>query len=337
MAPASARPSCWVVTDGKAGMENQCVGLAQALGLEPVVKRVRLRAPWRQLSPFLRIGNRFAAGPDGDPVGPPWPDLLIATGRSSIAPSLAARKLSRGRTFTVQIQDPQISPANFDLVVVPRHDRLRGPNVVATRGALHHVTPAKLAAAAERFGPALAHLPRPRVAVLVGGDNGVYRMTPAIAATLADRLAELCTRHGAGLMVTPSRRTGAENEAALRERLAGLPAVVWNMEGENPYFGYLGLADHVVVTCDSVSMASEAASTGKPVYVVDLEGGSAKFRAFHADLRADGITRPFAGELASWGYEPLDDTRLVAEEIRRRLAARDPAAFAGLAPAGAAD
>lgn len=337
MAPASARPSCWVVTDGKAGMENQCVGLAQALGLEPVVKRVRLRSPWRQLSPFLRIGNRFAAGPGGDPVGPPWPDLLIATGRSSIAPSLAARELSRGRTFTVQIQDPQISPANFDLVVVPRHDRLRGPNVVATRGALHHVTPAKLAAAAERFGPALAHLPRPRVAVLVGGDNGVYRLTPAIAATLADRLAELCSRHGAGLMVTPSRRTGAENEAALRERLAGLPAVVWNMEGENPYLGYLGLADHVVVTCDSVSMASEAASTGKPVYVVDLDGGSAKFRAFHADLRADGIARPFTGELASWGYEPLDDTRRVAEEIRRRLEARDPAAFAGPAPAGAAD
>lgn len=337
MVPASARPSCWVVTDGKAGMENQCVGLAQALGLEPVVKRVRLRSPWRQLSPFLRIGNRFAAGPEGDSVGPPWPDLLIATGRGSIAPSLAARKLSGGRTFTVQIQDPQISPANFDLVVVPRHDRLRGPNVMATRGALHHVTPAKLAAAAERFGPALAHLPRPRVAVLVGGDNGVYRLTPAIAATLADRLAELCSRHGAGLMVTPSRRTGAENEAALRERLAGLPAVVWNMEGENPYFGYLGLADHVVVTCDSVSMASEAASTGKPVYVVDLEGGSAKFRAFHADLRADGITRPFTGELASWGYDPLDDTRRVAEEIRRRLAARDPAAFAGPPPAGAAD
>lgn len=314
--------TCWVVSDGKAGMENQCVGLARALGLEPVVKRVRLRTPWRQLSPFLRIGSRFAAGPGGDPIAPPWPDLLIGTGRSSIAPSLAVRKLSGGRTFTVQIQDPQIGARHFDLVVVPNHDRLRGPNVIATRGALHHVTPAALAAAAERFGPQLAHLPRPRVAVLVGGDNGVYRLTPDIMATLAARLAALCERHGAGLMVTPSRRTGAENEKVLREALAGRPAVVWDGTGENPYFGYLGLADFVVVTCDSVSMVSEAASTGKPVYVVELDGGSAKFRSFHEAMRADGITRPFAGELETWSYAPLDDTARVAEEVRHRIAAK---------------
>jgi hypothetical protein len=318
-------PSCWIVTDGKPGMENQCLGLARALGFDPVIKRVRLRAPWKQLSPYLKLGSRFAAGPGGDPIAPPWPDLLIASGRSSIAPSLAARKLSGGRTFTVQIQDPQIPARWFDLVVVPRHDRLRGENVVATRGALHHVTPEALAAAAARLGPGLAHLPHPRVAVLVGGDNGVYRLTEALAAELADRLAALARGHGVGLMVTPSRRTGAANEAILRQRLAGLPAVVWDGAGENPYLGFLGLADHVVVTCDSVSMVSEAASTGKPVHVVDLEGGSPKFRSFHAALRAEGIVRPFTGALPSWRYEPLDDTGLVADEIRRRLATKRPA------------
>ncbi|WP_328702958.1 mitochondrial fission ELM1 family protein [Arenibaculum pallidiluteum] len=321
--------TCWVVSEGAAGMENQCLGLAWALGLDPVVKRVKLRTPWRQLSPFLKLGSRFAAGPGGDPIAPPWPDLMIGTGRSSIAPLLAARKLSGGRTFTVKIQEPQISPRNFDLVVVPRHDRLRGPNVMVTRGALHHVTKAALDAAAERFAPQLAHLPRPRVAVLVGGDNGVYALTPEITATLADRLAMLCDRHGAGLMVTPSRRTGAANEKVLRERLAGKPAVVWDGKGENPYLGYLGLADYVVVTCDSVSMVSEAASTGKPVYVVDLEGGSDKFRSFHDGLRADGIIRAFTGELETWTYPPLDDTADVAREVRRRLAAKR------LAPAGA--
>ncbi|QCG97304.1 hypothetical protein E6C67_26355 [Azospirillum sp. TSA2s] len=313
--------TCWVVSDGKAGMENQCIGLAESLGLTPVVKRVHLRTPWRQLTPYWRIGNRFAAGPKGDSVEPPWPDLLIGTGRQSIAVSLAVRRQSGGRTFTVQIQDPVMNPRQFDLVVVPRHDKLRGDNVLVTRGALHRVTPAILADAAERFAPKLAHLPHPRIAVLIGGDNGVYRLTPTIMGDVAERLANLTRTHGAGLMVTPSRRTGADNEAILRARLSGLPAEVWDGTGENPYFAYLGLADAVVVTCDSVSMTSEACSTGKPVYVIELEGGSPKFRAFHDGLYQDGITRPFDGSLDQWSYPPLNETEVVADEVRRRLSA----------------
>lgn len=313
--------TCWVVSDGKPGMENQCLGLAEALGLTPVIKRVQLRSPWRQLSPYLRVGNLFAAGPLGDPIRPPWPDLLIATGRQSIAPSLAVRKASGGRTFTVQIQDPQISPKHFDLVVVPRHDRLRGENVMTSRGALHRVTPAILADAAARHAERLAHLPHPRVAVLIGGNNGVYSLTPSIMGTLAERLANLARTKGVGLMVTPSRRTGADNEAILRTRLAGLNAEVWDGTGENPYFAYLGLADAVIVTCDSVSMTSEACSTGKPVYVIELEGGSPKFRAFHDELYKDGITRKFEGVLEQWDHPLLDDTERVATELRHRLAA----------------
>ncbi|WP_207462556.1 mitochondrial fission ELM1 family protein [Azospirillum sp. SYSU D00513] len=319
--------SCWVVTDGKAGMENQCLGLAEALGLTPVVKRVRLRAPWRQLSPFLRVGNRFAAGPAGDPIAPPWPDLLIGCGRQSIAPSLAARKGSGGRTFTVHIQDPQIDPRHFDLVVVPRHDRLRGPNVLVTRGSLHRVTPAMLAEAGARHASRLARLPRPRVAVLIGGSSGAYRLTRAIMAGVADRLAAWAREHGAGLMVTPSRRTGAENEAILRARLEGpaaegLAVEVWDGRGENPYFAYLALADLIVVTADSVNMVSEACSTGKPVYVIGLEGGSPKFRAFHEGLVRDGHTRPFGGGPEVWTPPPLDETQAVADEVRRRLLER---------------
>lgn len=312
--------TCWVVSDGKPGMENQCLGLAEALGLTPVVKRVSLRAPWRQLSPYFRIGNRFAAGPEGDAIRAPWPDLLIASGRQSIAPSLAARRLSRGRTFTVQIQDPQIAPRHFDLVVVPRHDKLRGDNVLVTRGSLHRVTKAVLADAAARFAPRLAHLPHPRVAVLIGGSNGVYNLTPTIMGAVAEKLANLTRTHGAGLMVTPSRRTGADNEAILRARLSGLPAEVWDGSGENPYFGYLGLADAVVVTCDSVSMTSEACSTGKPVHVIELDGGSPKFRAFHEGLYKDGITRRFDGTLDPWDHPLLNDTQGVADELRHRLA-----------------
>lgn len=307
--------TAWVVSDGKPGMLNQCLGLAEALGAEIAVKQVRLRAPWRQLSPsILRIGNRWANTPDSDRLAPPWPDVMIATGRHSVASSLWVGSQNPA-TFRVQIQSPGVGPGNFDLVVVPRHDRLRGPNVMTCKGALHRVTPERLAAEAGAWKERLAWLPHPRIAVIVGGTNAVYRMTPAIAADLGDKLAGLAESAGAGLMVTASRRTGEEAEDILRRRLEGRPVAFWNNRGDNPYFAYLGLADAIVVTCDSVSMTSEAASTGKPVYVAMLDGGSPKFDAFHRALMDDGITRPFAGALEHWCYAPLDDTALAARRV----------------------
>lgn len=315
---------CWVVTDGKPGMQNQCLGLAEALGYDPVIKHVKLRAPWKQLSPhILRVGNRFANTSDSDPIAAPWPDLLIATGRHSVASSLAVAAASP-KTFRVQIQDPAIDPKRFDLVVVPRHDRLRGGNVLPTKGALHRVTPERLAADAEKWRLRLDHLPHPRVAVMIGGSNGVYEMTQGVMTDLATRLATWARSHGAGLMVTPSRRTGAENEKILRETLRDLPCFIWDGQGDNPYFAFLGFADVIVVTADSVSMVSEACSTGKPVYVVGLEGGSRKFDAFHQGLREDGITRPFAGDLATWTYPPFSDTALVAAEVRKLMGLTGP-------------
>jgi hypothetical protein len=113
-------PSCWVVTDGKAGMESQCMGLAEALSVSPVIKHVSLRAPWRQLTPFFRWGGIRQFAPLSDELAEPWPKLLIATGRHSVAASLLIKRLSDGYTRTVQIQNPVISARHFDLVVVPQ-------------------------------------------------------------------------------------------------------------------------------------------------------------------------------------------------------------------------
>jgi len=321
VAPDIADLCCWVLSDGKPGMENQCRGLAEALGCDPVVKRIAVRPPWSRLPPQLWWRPLAAIGPEGDQISPPWPDLLVATGRQTVAPAAAIRRLACGRTFAVQIQDPTISPRHFDLVVVPQHDRLRGDNVTTTLGALHRVTPARLAAEAPRFAGLLDSLPRPLVAVLVGGSNGAYRLTAALARELGERLAALA-RRGAGLAITPSRRTGADNEAALKAGLGDAPAFVWDGSGENPYFGLLAHADTILVTGDSVSMVSEACSTGKPVYVIPLHGRSRKFDRFHAELERRGITRRFAGTLENWRYPPLDDTARVAGEIRHRLASR---------------
>jgi mitochondrial fission protein ELM1 len=185
---------------------------------------------------------------------------------------------------------------------------------------LGRATPARLAEAAARFGPGLAHLPRPRVAVLIGGANAVYRTPPAICARIAAEIAALSAQ-GDGLMVTFSRRTGPELESAIREALASVAAnaAIWDGTGENPYFGYLGLADHVLVTEDSASMVSEAAATGKPISVLRLQGGSRKFRRFHESMRAHGITRDFDGSLEEWAYPPLDETGRAAARVRQLL------------------
>jgi hypothetical protein len=300
-------------------MESQCVGLAEALGLTPVVKRVNLRAPWRQVTPYIRIGGRAQFASDGDTLVPPWPDLLIATGRHSVAASLLVKKLSGGRTRTVQIQNPVIGARHFDLVVVPRHDRLEGPNILSTRGALHRVTPALLRQGAERLAPKLAHLKRPYIGVLIGGSNAAYRMGAAEMTALARQLASAARAIRGSLLITPSRRTGAENLRILKAELSDVPHDIWDGQGENPYFGILGLADFLVVTCDSVNMVSESAAAGKPLYVFDLPGGSDKFARFHRLLREEGVTRTFTGTLANYTYAPLDDVSMVATRVRMLL------------------
>jgi mitochondrial fission protein ELM1 len=314
-------PRVWAVHDGKVGIRSQVIGLAEALGWPFEEKVVALRFPWSRLPPVAWLDPGQLLAPAGDRLGPPWPDLLIGCGRQSAAAALAVKRASGGATVLAHVQDPRFARARFDLLLIPEHDRLRGANVLATRGAVHRVTAEKLAEAAAQWGSRLAAVPRPRVAVLIGGNNKVFRFDATAVARLADDLAALA-KAGHGLLVTPSRRTGPEGERLLRERLAGLPAFIWDGSGDNPYFGFLALADAIIATGDSVSMVSEAAATGKPVHVVHLPGGSAKFRRFHEDFARAGITRPFEGRIESWSYERVNDTDRAAAAIRRLLADR---------------
>ena len=314
--------SCWIVTEGHAGSENQCIGLAEAMGVDYETKHVHPRAPWTWLPVWAWPAPLAALSRDSDVLAPPWPDLLIASGRRSIPYAWYVARRSGGRTYTVYIQNPRAGLGRFDAVITPAHDGVAGANVIVTKGAIHRVTPERIAEEASRLADRVAHLPRPLVTVLVGGSNKIYRMTENTVRELADRLKALAARDGVGLLVTPSRRTGAANIRTLRAALADAPAEVWDLEGDNPYFGYLGLADHIVVTGDSVTMISEACATGKPVYVVELEGGSPKFRRFHATMQEAGHTRPFDGTLDPAPARALTETADVAAEIRHRIAAR---------------
>lgn len=313
--------SCWVLTEGIAGTENQCLGLAEVLGVDFMIKRLKLRTPWRQLSPWLSIGHDHALASESDPLLPPYPDLLIASGRKAIGMGLHIKKKSGGKTFLVNIQDPRIGLKDFDLVIVPQHDPSRGDNVLVTRTALHRVTPQKIEEGRKYFHDRFAHLPSPRVAVLIGGSSKSHTMTVENTKALTHQLMQLADLGNIGMMITASRRTGEENIAHLRQNLSGPNIAFWDgsSTGENPYFGFLALADYIIVTEDSVSMTSEALATGKPVYIVSLEGGARRLDLFHKMLQDQGYTRPFTGLLEQWSYAPPDDTIKAAAEIRKRM------------------
>ena len=300
-----------ILTEAYAGLQAQALGLAEAAGLTPTLHTVTPRPPWSWVS------ARFWPSPLRAvplPAFPPGP-ILAAGGTSAIL----AAALRRPSNPVVAIQHPRIDPARFDVVVVNRHDGLTGPNVVVTRTALHRATPARLAAAAAEWAPTFAHLPRPLVAVLIGGSNGRFRLDHPVAAHLATQLATLIRTEGAGIAVTPSRRTAPEATAALAATLAPLGAWLWDGAGPNPYFGLLALADAIIVTEDSVSMVSEAAATAAPVLLAPLPGRSRRIRLFNDLLVRDGRIRPFTGRLETWPTTPLDDTPLAAAELRRRL------------------
>jgi len=305
------RPSI-ILTEPYAGLQSQATGLAEAAGLTPTVIPLLPRAPWRWITARAWPNPLKAVRLD-------IPDEAIIIAAGGTAAVIGAALRSPPKRPVVQIQHPRIDPAHFDLVVVNRHDGLTGPNVVVTRTALHGATPARLAQAAALWAPRLAHLPRPLVAVLVGGSNGRFRFDAATAAALGASLAAMMRTDRVGLALTPSRRTAPEARAALTAAIQPQGGWIWDMAGDNPYFALLALADAIVVTEDSVSMVSEAVATHAPVLLAPLPGRSRRIRLFNHYLMEDKRIRPFTGRLDQWPVTPIDDTQAAADEMRRRL------------------
>lgn len=321
--------SVWAVTDGRVGIENQALGLAEAIARQiPAdisVKRVNWprwmrRTPSRfipALPGLLATGSRE--------ILPPWPDLWIGNGRAAIPLSIAVRRWSVHRTFVVQLQDPLRPARLFDLTIPPTHDPLRGPDVFPIIGAPHRVTAERLAEAYKGFARQLEPLPRPRVAVLIGGTAKAYGLGPERARQMAAEIADTVMTHGGSLMLTFSRRTPPEARAILTERLSGLPGLIWDETGPNPYFAFLAAADAVMVTEDSANMPAEAAATGAPVHLLKMDGGQSRRQRFHADLAARGVLqslRPTDGGSTLpplRRYDPLQETDRAAGEVLRRM------------------
>lgn len=311
--PTTGDPlTAWVLTDGKAGDEGPCLGIAAALGARVERRVVRPRAPWVWVLPYGPIDPAEAAGRPGSPIAPPWPDLVLACGRRAVAYARAVKRAAGKRTLVVVLRDPRTRRHGADLLWVATHDAPRGPDVIVTDTTPHRIG-ADLLARLRADPPAwAADLPAPRVAVVIGGGDGLDG--------LPEKLAALAPAAGS-FLVTPSRRTPPGLLAAVRSAVAGRPGFVWDGTGDNPYPAFLALADQVVVTGDSFNMVSEALATGRPVLVHEPTRPRRKLHGFLNGLYRAGLARPFQGRLEDYKYAPVDSTPVIAAAIAHRLPA----------------
>jgi uncharacterized protein len=276
-AAATPNPRVWVMMGHKAGDNSQILALAEALGWPFEIKRLTYRPTellTNLLAPLTLLG---IVRRKSSPLEPPWPDLIISAGRRNEPPCRWIQARAGKRVRLVHCGRPWAALECFDLVVTTPQYRLpQRANVLHNLTPLQRVSADRLAQAAARWQPRLAHLPKPHIAVMVGGNAGPY-VLDAEAATLLGRAASaFAARAGGSLLVTTSARTPRTATDALAAALDGPHELFrWTpaAAADNPYFGYLALADSFIVTCESMSMLAEACSTRKPVHMFDLDTG----------------------------------------------------------------
>ncbi|WP_300527712.1 mitochondrial fission ELM1 family protein [Maricaulis sp.] len=300
----------WVVSDGRRGIENQALGLAEA-----VQRRTHASADkgtGAEIHKVVVRKDRYVTLPDSPP-----PDLWIGCGRAAIPLVRKHRQIFPDCCF-VYVQDPRTQYNEFDLILAPEHDRLRKPNAISMIGSPNRITPDQLNTARQDFAAQIEALPGPRAAILIGGKSKRFEMTGEIQDYLLGRLHQLYDQ-GIALMITVSRRTPDAVAERLRESFKDRERVwFFDGEGENPYFAFLAAADWIFVTEESTNMLVEAAATGHPVYALPMAGEPGKFACLHAALEGHGALKPYLGQLQRWSYPPLFETDRVADIVLRR-------------------
>jgi len=293
---SAENPLVWCLLGRKAGDNTQVRSLAAELGWGAEEKTIAAH-PWELLTHLSRAPSLAGINRrNSSPLVPPWPDLVITAGRRNEQVARWIRRQAGGRTRLVLLGRPWAPLEEWDLIVTtPQYFLPQRPNVLHNTLPLHRVSAAELAAAGERLAPRVATLPRPRIAVLAGGDSGRFVMTAAKGrrlGELADRLAAAC---GGSLLVTDSARTPRAAGDALQAQLRA-PHLChrWGEGGENPYRGLLALADAFVVTGESMSMLGEAADTGRPLYIFDMGDGDTPWWRLLHNYRYKPLSHRFA-------------------------------------------
>ena len=318
--------TCFVISDGRRGIENQALGLAEAAGrlrtLEILIHTIENVAAFKAASPSLQFAMK--SKPTDYGLGGPPPHIAIGCGRQAIAPLLAL-KHAHPDTFTVYVQDPRMDTDRFDLVIAPEHDALTGPNVETMIGSPNRITEAEIAGQTLTFANELNALPMPRAAMLIGGTSKTHKLgKPQHDAHM--KVARELMAKGYSLLITTSRRT-PDWAITDYKLLDSDNDNVWSFHGDgpNPFFAFLGGAEIILATEDSTNMLTEAASTGKPVFTLPMQGKAGKFEQLYKSLDERCNIRPFDGTLTSQNYAPLEETQRIAEQLWAHYEARTAA------------
>lgn len=311
------------MADGRPGSDNQALGvaekLASLLGASVVPKRIFYNSLIRLPNFILRSSLAGVDKASSSVLSGSMPDFVVAASRRLAPVALNIKKRSKGKTFAVQLMWPGAPSGGFDLIAIPEHDNVgEAPNIFKTKGAAGRINAGALAREAGLWRDRISHLPLPRIAVLAGG------IETDSAASLGKAMREAAARNNASLLVTTSRRTRPESARALFAEIPP-PSFLfeWKEGAENPYIGFLALADAIVVTGDSMSMCSEAAETGKPVYIFAPEKLTGrKYRFLHRRFYELGLAKPLADLNLStpWNHSPPDIAGEIAGEVIKRLA-----------------
>lgn len=311
----------WIITDGKAGHEAQCLGVAEALGLKVDFRHIQTSRWYRWLAPYAPVPRRERFATADSNFQPPWPSIALSAGRLT-APYMQALKQHAGaKTFTVILLDPKLKSDIADLFWVPAHDQRRGANVITTLAPPHRYSPALLATLRQK--PPTIPLPKgnsSKTVVLLGGPSRTYRYTDADIERLIELLSQL-RADGQFLLVTGSRRTPQRLSDAVRHLTQADGGYFWDGHGPNPLAEFYAFGDQFIAPGDSINMTAEPCVTGRPVHVFHPSGGSQKFKRFHQALEAYGATRPLRAATdfeQRWSYAPLFASETIADEVTRR-------------------
>ena len=303
-----------LLTQGMHGMDSQVEGLAKALGLSYKHQTVKLKSFWNLIPPKFTpvsenlIKDKFVCDSK----------IIISCGRKSVIPSIALKKRLGKEIFTIHIQNPKVSLKHFDLIVSPEHDNLKGDNVISTIGAIHYLTKKEIKENSNYLG--LEREKKKLVAFIIGGPNKYYAYSEKIIHQAFNKVKTLFTPDKYKIVVIPSYRTPANIIKKAYDTFNFNHHVIKEVD-KRAYLSALAISDHIVVTCDSTSMISEAAITGKPVYIAMMKAikNNYRFKNFYTKLNKLGITKELENNVENWSYDNLNEVNRIAPFIKSKM------------------
>jgi len=304
-----------LLTEGMHGMISQVVGLAKALELDYLHEKIELNNFWKLIPPKFTPVKRFIFK---NSIKENF-DVIISCGRKSVIPSIFFKQNSQKKIFNIHIQDPKVSLKNFDFIVVPEHDGLQGENVIPTKGALHYLNMKEIDENRSYLEDKI-NKNKDIITLILGGPTRYYKYTKKNIQEIYSKLNNNINKKNLQLVVIPSMRTPSETIKLAKEYFGSDHLIIDNVD-KKAYLSGLSLAKFIVVMCDSSSMISEAALTGKPIYIAQIPSSKNdyRFKKFRDLFKELNIIKELNDNLETWNYERLDETNRVAQEIKKKL------------------